>query len=493
MGWVGRDIVSIRDFSKEDILQVLDKAAEIEKNRDQYASRLHGKVMAALFFEPSTRTRLSFESAMHRLGGSVIGFAEPSMTSMSKGETFEDVLFNTKNIPQDSPFDENPVKAFREVGTTVFKGGWEKDDFAFVMRSGAFYNHQHIDQGSFWLADRGVIFIEERPLKNSTYYDDPIYQSKLIQPVGHSTILINDNEQSQRTGDHLKFAPGFDDHAFIANFLDGKDAAFSSGDIGRLYYDKVKSLSRNVLFIKPRTLLMLDTAVPSDKDAKVTLLYQTKELDNIKAGKDVSTITKQGVTLNIMHLSPSVETKAVETPHYLYTLQRERPLKKEGMLTVSASTKNMEPLVIANLLTTTLDGVSDVVTETGNGFVSGLASGKKFAFNTKPGNTYQVEDMQTDAAAISWSADRTFIALAKTFRNKDKSISSDTPFSLELSADGIKYAMEKGGKITISAASKPSSVTLNGAQIRNFVYDSAKKAIVIEVPGGEGLLFIGNK
>lgn len=92
MGWVGRDIVSIKDFSKEDILQVLDKAAEIEKNRSQYASQLHGKVMAALFFEPSTRTRLSFESAMHRLGGSVIGFAEPSMTSISKGETFEDTI-----------------------------------------------------------------------------------------------------------------------------------------------------------------------------------------------------------------------------------------------------------------------------------------------------------------------------------------------------------------------------------------------------------------
>ena len=145
---------------------------------------------------------------------------------MKKEENYEDVIFNTKGIPEDSPFDENPVKIFREVGTTVFKGGWEKDDFSFVMRSGAFYNHQHIDQGSFWLADKGVIFIEERHLKNSTYYDDPIYQSKLIQPIGHSTILINDNEQSQRTGDHLYHAPGFNDQAYIANFLDGKDAAF---------------------------------------------------------------------------------------------------------------------------------------------------------------------------------------------------------------------------------------------------------------------------
>ncbi len=92
MGWTGRDIVSIKDFSKEELLHVLDKAAEIEKNRAKYSEMLKGKVMAALFFEPSTRTRLSFESSMHRLGGSVIGFSDSINTSISKGETFEDTI-----------------------------------------------------------------------------------------------------------------------------------------------------------------------------------------------------------------------------------------------------------------------------------------------------------------------------------------------------------------------------------------------------------------
>ena len=412
---------------------------------------------------------------------------------MKTGETFEDVLFNTKDILQDTPFDENPVKVFREIGTTVFKSGWEKDDFAFVMRSGAFYNHQHIDQGSFWLADQGEIFIEERHLKNSTYYDDPIYQSKLIQPVAHSTILINDNEQSQRTGDHLKFAPGFDDHAFIANFLDGKDAAFSSGDIGRLYFDKVKSLTRNVVFIKPRTVLMLDMAVSSEKDAKVSLLYQTAELDDIKAGKDLSTITKNGVTLNFLHISPNaVETKAVETPHYLYTLQRERHLKKEGMLTVSASTKNGEPLVMANLLTTTKGVAPDVTTEEGEGFMQGTSSGKKFAFNTRPGKSYKTSEAESDAAALVWNQERTFVALATTFKSikGSSSLSSDIPLSFEFSADGIKYSVDKPARLKIGSASKPASVKLNGVALRNFVYDISIKSILMEVPAGEGLISI---
>ncbi len=412
---------------------------------------------------------------------------------MKSGETFEDVLFNTKGIPEDSPFDENPVKAFREIGTTVFKSGWEKDDFTFVMRTGAFYNHQHIDQGSFWLADHGEIFVEERHLKNSTYYDDPLYQPKLIQPVAHSTILINDNEQSQRTGDHLKFAPGFDDHAFIANFLDGTDASFSSGDIGRLYFDKVKSLTRNVVFIKPRTVLMLDTAVPSDKDAKVTLLYQTAQLDNIKAGNDLSTITKNGVSLNFLHISPSaVETKAVETPHYLYTLQRERHLKKEGMLTVSATTKNKEPLVMANLLTTTKGTAPDVVTEEGDGFISGTTSGKQFAFSTRPGKSYKTAQAETDATAVVWNQNRTFVALARVFKSNtgNRSLSSDRLMSFEFSNEGLKYSVDKDAKLVIGAAIKPASVKLNGVALRNFVYDNSSKTISITVPGGEGLLSI---
>ena len=59
-------------------------------------------------------------------------------------------------------------------------------------------------------------------------------------------------------GDPLVFANGFNDHAFMVHFLDGSDAAFSCGDIGRLYWGKVKQMRRNVLYLKPRTLLMLD-------------------------------------------------------------------------------------------------------------------------------------------------------------------------------------------------------------------------------------------
>lgn len=408
---------------------------------------------------------------------------------LKKGETFKDVLFETKDVPQNSPFEENPDKIFRQIGTTVFKSGWEKDDFAFVMRTGAFYNHQHLDQGSFYLADKGITFIEDHPMQQSTYYDDPIYQSNFIQPVSHSTILIDHNPQSQRVGDPLNFAPGFNDHAFITHFLDSKDAAFSSGDIGRLYWGKVKSLTRNVLYIKPGSLLMLDIAKPGEKDVDITLLYQTARLNDIDAGQQVSKITKDGFSLNIMHLAPQlVKSKAVESPHYLNTLLKEKPLVKEGTLTVTAHTHGT-PLVMANLFTTTSAGVAPKVTsKEANGFVSGEVSGKRFAFTTKPGSYYHLENMETDALAMTWGPEGTFVAMATIFKKEDKLIvKSDTPVTFELSADSLRYYCSKAGKLILGAASRTSSVILNGVKT-DVKYDKDRKGVIIDVAKGEGFI-----
>jgi len=90
MNFKGRDIVSLRDFNKKEILHILNTAKLMESK--SHPSLLKGKVLATLFFEPSTRTRLSFESAMNRLGGRVIGFSGTGSTSVSKGESLSDSI-----------------------------------------------------------------------------------------------------------------------------------------------------------------------------------------------------------------------------------------------------------------------------------------------------------------------------------------------------------------------------------------------------------------
>ena len=88
-------LVSISDFSKEEILELLDEMRYFEANPNR--NLLAGKVVATLFFEPSTRTRLSFETAVNRLGGRIIGFSDASTTSSSKGETLKDTIMMVNN------------------------------------------------------------------------------------------------------------------------------------------------------------------------------------------------------------------------------------------------------------------------------------------------------------------------------------------------------------------------------------------------------------
>ena len=87
-----RHVIDICDLSKETWLQLVELAGKIAKDPAAYAKEAEGKVLATLFYEPSTRTQMSFQTAMLRLGGKVIGFSDPNSSSVSKGETIKDTV-----------------------------------------------------------------------------------------------------------------------------------------------------------------------------------------------------------------------------------------------------------------------------------------------------------------------------------------------------------------------------------------------------------------
>ena len=87
-----RDLINITDFSKDEIEDLMDLATDIERNPIKYSESLKGKKLASLFYEPSTRTRLSLETAMMELGGNVIGFSDAESSSVAKGESVIDTI-----------------------------------------------------------------------------------------------------------------------------------------------------------------------------------------------------------------------------------------------------------------------------------------------------------------------------------------------------------------------------------------------------------------
>ncbi|NVM01267.1 MAG: aspartate carbamoyltransferase [Candidatus Helarchaeota archaeon] len=92
MSFNGRDIISIKNLTRDEIEYILDIALKMKKHYDEPTDLLKGKILTTLFYEPSTRTRLSFTSAMLKLGGEVMGFSDPKASSAAKGENLSDSI-----------------------------------------------------------------------------------------------------------------------------------------------------------------------------------------------------------------------------------------------------------------------------------------------------------------------------------------------------------------------------------------------------------------
>lgn len=122
-----RNLISITDFSVEEIDKMIGVAGDIMKNPDKYIDICKGKKLATLFFEPSTRTRLSFEAAMLELGGSVLGFSEASSSSASKGESVSDTIRTVgcyaDIIAMRHPKEGAPIVAARRTTVPIINGG----------------------------------------------------------------------------------------------------------------------------------------------------------------------------------------------------------------------------------------------------------------------------------------------------------------------------------------------------------------------------------
>ena len=122
-----KNLMNITDLSLEEIDELIATAEDIIANPVKYQDACNHKLLAALFFEPSTRTRLSFEAAMHRLGGSVIGFSEAGSSSTAKGESLSDTVQTVgcyaDLIVMRHPKEGAPVVAARRAGVPIINAG----------------------------------------------------------------------------------------------------------------------------------------------------------------------------------------------------------------------------------------------------------------------------------------------------------------------------------------------------------------------------------
>ncbi|EFK93594.1 aspartate carbamoyltransferase [Finegoldia magna ACS-171-V-Col3] len=150
-----RNLINADDFNVEEINEILNLAEEIIKSPSDFSNLCNGKILGTLFFEPSTRTRLSFESAIHRLGGDCIGFSESASSSTSKGESLADTIRTVSNYT-DIIAMRNPKE-----GSAVLASSYAEVPLINAGDGG----HQHPTQT---LTDLLTIWMTKKKLENMT-------------------------------------------------------------------------------------------------------------------------------------------------------------------------------------------------------------------------------------------------------------------------------------------------------------------------------------
>ena len=463
-----------------------------------------GKCSRFLLYQADTETKRfhDFGDTSSRLGGLsnftwiLSKYKDPHLKWLydrSPGTQDVDLFLADESIPSKGPEDLPKTVLFRDTGTSVFRSGFGKDDFLFVFRCGPFYNHQHFDQGGFLLSDCGEDFLTEAG--RTDYYFDPWYQKLFIQSGGHNCILLDDNPESQKSGDLLKDVPAWKEHASVTDFLSFDSGAFVSGKLDPLYKGRIDTLRRSVLFLAPRTVVLIDEAAGPHDIRTLDLRFHAPLRDDIAVNGNAATVTRPGGKLYIRTLAPAmIRSEVRKRPLSMEEFGNENALtmKARGFLRLSADLGN-KPLTLVNVFTTDASALNALGEKNADGCILFAFGGAQYAINTMGGGQVRYGDAATDALVSSVLRDGFFAARMTDFTRNGKTVASaNKPVSISFTEGREKtlaWSASGGTELTLRMTAKPSHVFLNGQKYDQWTYDP-KTGLHMILETGEGVMKI---
>ena len=391
-----------------------------------------------------------------------------------------EVLYDISDIPAERPTGLKGAKWFRDIGSVVFRSGDEPDPFIFTFRCGPFANHQHLDQGTFYLADRGKVFLTEQGY--SAYYSDPLYQSHIIQPVSHNTILIDHNPQSQRTGDHLNFARGFEDYARVTDFVKGETLAFTCGNLAPVYRGNVKELERGILYLHPHTILIIDKFKTKSGEASMDLLFHSPKYSDTSLSNNTFII--QSGTRQFMGtvISPPDAVISIEADPLKLNKFTKEPLEPLGRITVTSETSAGIALS-AILLATESPDKTNITDER---ILLNLKDANVLI--NKNGGTVAGGRISSDGFLVAASNYGAVVCVDGTFCSVDGNtvFTSDVPVTVLIETGNVSYSSRTKAVIKFFHRDKIRSLVMNGKKLTNWEIDSTSGLVSVEIPPGQG-------
>jgi len=409
------------------------------------------------------------------------------------GNNYLDVIFPVPEGKGSPPTDLPLVKRLRMVGSTIFRSGFGHEDFVFIFKCGPFYNHQHFDQGSFFLADGGELFLGE--CGNSHYYEDPWYPRLYIQAGGHNCPLVDDNVESQLPGDFGHDVAAWQDYARITGFLDGEEASVLTADLTPVYRGKWQSLHRNIIYFKPRLVLLQDRGKGAIDARQMSLRFHAPEKKNIHIQGKKAEVSRAGKKLVIQTLEPAIyQARVLKRPMSLHEFKAENPItmRARGFLELSTEIQDGAAQFL-NLLTTDEAALDALELSPDQGCLEINLKEKRIWVARASADLLKAEDYETDAQVMAQMSNHLLLLRATFLREKGELLlRTDSPSSLRLQREENRIKLDfsslSAGHVDLRTGWKPKTIRLEPAAKVLWKYEDGH--VHISLPRVEGRMVI---
>jgi len=345
--------------------------------------------------------------------------------------------------------------------------------------------------------DSGEPFIME--MGRSDYYTDPWYRKLIIQAGGHNCVLIDDNPESQRAGDFRHDVPAWHRFAEITDFIEFNGGGFVSGRLDPLYRGKLSYLRRSVLFVEPRTVVLVDEIRATPQAKSVALRIHSPTRDDITIEGSETRISRPSGVLIIRTVAPADYEAAVrKRPLTLHEFRAEDSLamKARGFLELSTKLAGRATTFV-NVLSTDPSVISGLDAEMKSGLVVLSIGGRRYHINTGIANDDGIRAAEGDAASDALVYARTpngYIAMRATTLEVrgGRVFTAGKPISIAIRegpVPAIAYSAHEETKLTLALPHRPERVSLDGEDLDSWSF-APQTGLVIGLPAGNGVLRI---
>jgi len=417
-------------------------------------------------------------------------------------------IFYDDSIAPKAPNDLPTSRFFYDKGNAVFRSSWEKDAIVFLYRAGPNFNHHHADQGSFLLNAFGESLISEAGW--SDYYKDPYYATFFTQAVGHSTILVDGNPESQSISDTPQFAalnsfPRTTD-VVTSEFYDGIGSELSS-----VYQNRLAHYLRRIVFVKPYYFVVFDDLKVNGNPALFDFLLHLPNRDKIRIDGSTAVYNGEKASLAVRSFASQPAKLTIENGRIPYHIFAARTPAETTAQPAYLDFKTVSPTSAVQFLTAivpakTTAAVQNIITRMteievagGKGISVDRGDEKDLVIFRGSANTQMLRQGE-------WSADAATIAItlgannlkmfavqnARALRRGNRILfSSDSPASVaaKFSATESEVACnaERVTRILLYLGKSPIRVLLDGKELgaAAFGFKSTDGTVSLDLPRGQ--------